>query len=493
LPKRLTKSNHKIRQEAISVVTEIVEDYKLPDPQPGAQTLFYNHTASIILYGGSAGSGKSACVLLKAAKHIDVPGYGAVIFRRTSPEITNEGGLWDESRKFYKGIKGAESREYKLDWLFSAGSAISFGHAQYEKDVENKYPGAQICFLAFDELVKFTERQFWFLFSRNRTTCGVTPQIVATCNPDADSWVAELIAWWIDQDTGYPIPERSGVVRYFYRIQSVMHWADTAEELELAFPEMSAIAPPKSFTFIAATIEDNQILLQTNPQYKSNLLSLHPVEMERLLKGNWKIKFQAGTIFNRNWFEIVWGLPEKKHGTTVAFWDFAATSKEYATSQSFYSARVKITLIDDVFYIIDCHWEQVGADDGDDSVLMFAHQDGKYCKVRWELEGGSAGKKYESQLKKVLSGFNASGVKPLGDKVTRALPLARSAKQGKVKLLRASWNDQFLAAVNQFDGTKKPLINDIVDAADGAYAELAQNNRTRTAIAPGGKIQNPFK
>ena len=32
-----------------------------------------------------------------------------------------------------------------------------------------------------------------------------------------DSWVATLIAWWIDQETGYPIAERSGVVRWVAR------------------------------------------------------------------------------------------------------------------------------------------------------------------------------------------------------------------------------------------------------------------------------------
>jgi hypothetical protein len=30
--------------------------------------------------------------------------------------------------------------------------------------------------------------------SRNRSTCGVRPYIRATCNPDADSWVADFLA-----------------------------------------------------------------------------------------------------------------------------------------------------------------------------------------------------------------------------------------------------------------------------------------------------------
>jgi predicted phage terminase large subunit-like protein len=460
----------------------------LPDPQPGAQELFYDNYADVCIYGGAAGSGKSYAMLLKAAKYLNVPGYGSVIFRRTRPEITNEGGLWDESRSLYKQIKNSIAREYQLDWTFPNGSAISFGHAQYEKDVEDKYPGSQICHIGFDELTKFTERQFWFLFSRNRSACGVKPRIDATCNPDADSWVAKMISWYIDQNTGYPIEERSGIIRYFYRINGELHWGDTEDELMDKFPDLAEIAPPKSFSFIKGTVYDNPALIETNPQYLQNLLSLHPVEMERLLKGNWKIKYESGTIFNRQWFEIVNAVPSG--GTTVAFWDFAATAADVATKSSFYSVRTKIKLHQGTYYILDCHWEQVSAEEGDLSVVKIAYQDGPDCKIRWELEGGSAGKRYEVSLKRQLAQFDAKGIKPLGDKVTRALPMAIAAKQGKVKLLRGAWNDQFLAAIHEFDGSKKPLTNDIVDSADGAFSELGNSAPRSTFV--GGKINNPF-
>jgi predicted phage terminase large subunit-like protein len=461
---------------------------ELPEPQIGAQELFYDTQADVCIYGGAAGGGKSFALLLKAAKYLNTPGYGSVIFRRTRPEITNEGGLWDESRLLYKRIKNSVGREHQLDWTFPNGTAISFGHAQYDKDVEDKYPGSQICHIGFDELTKFSERQFWFLFSRNRSVCGVKPRIDATCNPDADSWVAKLVDWYIDPQTGYPIEERSGAIRYFYRVNKKLHWGNTKEELMIEFPDLAEIAPPKSFSFISATIYDNPILLETNPQYLQNLLSLHPVEMERLLRGNWKIKYEAGTIFNRQWFEVVGSVPSG--GTTVAFWDFAATSAAVATKSSFYSVRTKMYLHQDTYYVLDCHWEQVSADQGDASVVKIAYQDGRDCKVRWELEGGSAGKRYEASLRKQLAGFDAKGVKPLGDKVTRALPMALAAKQGKIKLLRGAWNDQFLAAVHEFDGSKKPLTNDIVDSADGAFGELGVS--APKGMFVGGKINNPF-
>nr|WP_234841454.1 terminase family protein [Sinorhizobium meliloti] len=76
-------------------------------------------------------------------------------------------------------------------------------------------------------MTHFSAKQFWYMVSRNRSMSGVRPYTRATCNPDADSWVAELIRWWIDQDTGLPIPERAGVLRWFVRSDSPQTWRIT--------------------------------------------------------------------------------------------------------------------------------------------------------------------------------------------------------------------------------------------------------------------------
>lgn len=102
----------------------------------------------------------------------------------------------------------------------------------------------------------------------------------ATCNPDADSWVAKFIAWWIDQDTGYPIPERSGVIRGMIRREEVIYWGDTKEELierfDLKTPE--ELEEPKSVTFIMSSVYDNQELLKIRPRLlgKPESSSAHP-------------------------------------------------------------------------------------------------------------------------------------------------------------------------------------------------------------------------
>jgi hypothetical protein len=82
------------------------------------------------------------------------------------------------------------------------------------------------------------ESQFFYMLSRNRSMCGVRPYVRSTTNSDADSWVATFIAWWIDQDTGYPLPERAGVLRWFVRVNDTMVWADSAEDLAAQHSEL---------------------------------------------------------------------------------------------------------------------------------------------------------------------------------------------------------------------------------------------------------------
>jgi hypothetical protein len=49
-------------------------------------------------------------ILVDALRHVENKDFGGVIFRRTSPQITNEGGLWDESARIYP-FAGAQIRE----------------------------------------------------------------------------------------------------------------------------------------------------------------------------------------------------------------------------------------------------------------------------------------------------------------------------------------------------------------------------------------------
>jgi len=251
--------------------------------------MFADCQADIAIYGGQAGGGKTWALVFEPLKYMKVKDANASIFRRTFSDITNQGGLWDEAYQMYTEL-GAKPNNKQYSFTFKGGLQVKFCHLQTEEDKYN-YKGAQIAIILFDELTSFTETQFWYLMSRNRTKSKIKPYIRATTNPDATSWVLKLVEWWID-DNGYAIPERSGVIRYFIYKENELIWGDTPEELNERFPEEM----PLSFTFIPASLDDNPILMDSDPMYKAKLMNMPKVERERLLGGNWKIVDDEGII-----------------------------------------------------------------------------------------------------------------------------------------------------------------------------------------------------
>lgn len=277
-------------------------------PQAGFQTAFMTTPADIAIGGGAAGAGKTFVELLEALRHKKDPNFGAVIFRRSYPEIMTEGGLWDESNKMYPYCGGMPNKS-AAQWNFFTGSKVTFRHMQNES-VLSEYQGAQIPLIEFDELTSFTFRMFIYLLSRNRSVdWRGRPYIRATCNPDPDSWVAEFVSWWIDQETGFPIPSRAGKLRYMVADQSQIVWGSTKQEVFDKAPhvfESEAVLKTgipkdqlvKSVTFIPGSIYENKKLLALDPGYIANLLAQDEATQQRLLHGNWKIRTDKQNLFD---------------------------------------------------------------------------------------------------------------------------------------------------------------------------------------------------
>lgn len=300
-------------------------------PQDGYQLEFAASPADICIGGGAAGVGKTFSLLLEPLRHKDTEGFGSVIFRRTNPQIRNEGGLWDTSMSLYN-LAGAVPRQSSLEWSFGK-SKLKFSHLEYEKNIYD-WQGSQIPFIGFDELTHFSKKMFFYLLTRNRSVCGVNPYVRATCNPDPDSWVADFISWWIDQETGYAIPERKGVLRYLIVDGDNYIWANTKEEvIKLGWHiigdvvEKSGINPNefvKSVTFIGGSIYDNKELLKENPAYLGNLLAQDKATQSALLHSNWKVVLSDNDVYDYYAFLGVFNnIKEVKRGTKYVTADIA--------------------------------------------------------------------------------------------------------------------------------------------------------------------------
>jgi hypothetical protein len=252
-------------------------------PQPGPQTAFLASSASIVVYGGAAGGGKTYGLLLDPLRYLfTVPGFNGVIFRRTYPEIVLPGALWDTSLEVY-GPLGATPRVGNLDWTFPPhGNRISFHHLQHDTD-KLHWQGSQVTYFGWDELTHFTDSVVTYIyFSRGRSGCEVDSYMRCTCNPDP-GWVKEFIGPWVNDDF---VGKRAepGEVRYWVREQGKMKWVGRDE------PDAQSI------TFIPAKAEDNQIMLEKNPKYLSRLRALNPVDYARLYLGDWNIR-REGLVY----------------------------------------------------------------------------------------------------------------------------------------------------------------------------------------------------
>jgi predicted phage terminase large subunit-like protein len=440
--------------------------------QRGPQTEFLRSPADICIYGGAAGGGKTVGLILEPLRYATrVANFTAVFFRRSTPQITNPGGLWDESQNFYPRLGGIPHVGLR-EWRWPRAGRIKFSHLQFDSTVY-AWQGAQIALICFDELTHFTAHQFFYMVSRNRSTCGVRPYIRATCNPDADSWVADFLAWWIDPESGLAIPERAGVLRYYVRVAEKTIWADRPEELVQYLPPPEdlprGIDPPRpiSVTFIPATVFNNPILLRANPEYYAWLLSLPTLERERLLGGNWKIRPAAGLYFQREWCAIVDEVPADLD--LVRYWDLAATEK---TERNDPDWTVGIKLGRDRsggYYLLDRVRARANPGDVEQLLRNTAEQDGNRVHIGFGQDPGQAGKSQALHLVRALDGFTVTPAPESGDKLTRFGPFSSQCRAGNVKIRRGAWNEELFRVLEGFPDLAH---DDEVDACSGALERL---------------------
>jgi len=424
-------------------------------PHEGPQRLFHESNAFEILYGGAAGGGKSDSLLMEALRYAHVPGYAAIILRRTYPQLSQAEGLIPRSHKILRGL--AKWNEERKTWTFPSGATLQFGHMQYEKDKYN-YQGAAFAYIGFDELTQFTETQYLYLFSRARTTVALPDgrplpvRIRATSNPGGEGheWVRRRWGAWLGDNA----TAKSGEIRYYKQVDGI--------DVETTADDPAAL----SRQFIFANIFDNPTLMRNDPAYIRRLEALPLIERERLLYGNWAIT-PVGNVFKREWFRIVDKAPDGLRW--VRYWDLAASVKDTAS----YTASVAMAMGEDgTIYLRDMirgRWEWPDQE----KILiqtMLAEPEVEHG-IEKALHGIAA---VQALLrKKELAGITIRSVRVDRDKLTRALPLSARAEQGKVALVRGDWNVAFINELCAFsgDGTTH---DDQVDTASGGLQMLSE-------------------
>lgn len=415
-------------------------------------------------------------LLLEPLKWLDIPKFHTLILRRTGTEITQPGGLWDESTNIYPEF-GGESIPSKKLWIFPNGNKVQMMDIEHDSTLE-KRKGAQAPLILYDELTTFTERMFFYMLSRNRSATEVPAYARAATNPMPSSdptggWVRNFISWWLDE-SGFPIIGRSGVIRWFWRFQGETHWADSREELVDRFAPTYGedVVLPKSFTFVPAKVDDNKLI---DPTYKANLMAQGRADREMLLDGCWDVKLDAGSFFNRDWVTVVNSLPEPCR--FVRYWDRAASEPSEVYPDPDWTAGVLLGFgkKSKAIYVVDVVRFRKGPFEVQELIREQAASDVKTygrVKVCIEKDPGAAGKTEARALANHLSGFDVA-IRSTNnkDKLTRFKPFSAVAEMGEVKVLAGNWNEAFFKELEDFTGDGKGK-DDQVDATSGAYSEF---------------------
>lgn len=429
-----------------SIRPRICEEYTKEIPHP-TQQLFLLQNAQEVMFGGAAGGGKSSALLMSALQYADVPGYSALLLRRTWPDLSLPGAIMDRAGQWLRDTD-ASPREGGRTWVFPSGARITFGYLQYDKD-KWRYQSAEFQFIGFDELTQFQQSTYEYMFSRLRRPNLVCIRCQRSVTREDRQWVhsvstqctnvtpdPKMLARYTpspDGKTLFDVPLR---VRSATNPGGVGHgWVrDRFIDPELRLP--GAI-------FIPSTLADNPSL--DAETYRENLAHLNPIDRERLMNGDWDV-MEEGDFFQRHWFKFIREVPADTRIRWVRYWDVAATA------EGDWTAGCLIGLTPDGEWIVADMRRMRGTPR---EVERFIHQtaveDGVRVPIRMEQEPGSSGvMAIDHYRRNILVGYDFRPDKKTNDKQTRANPVSSAAEAGNISLLVGRWNRDFLDEVALF-------------------------------------------
>lgn len=371
------------------------------------------------LYGGAAGGGKSDALLMAALRYVAVPGYAALILRRSFADLALPGAIMDRAKDWLCGKPGVLWNEQSKTFTFPSNTTLTFGYLEIEKD-KYRYQSAEFQFCAFDELTQFEESQYRYLFSRLRRLAGspIPIRMRAGSNPGGagHDWVKRRFLTSRD-------PSRA---------------------------------------FIPAKSDDNPHL--DKAEYDRTLGELHPLDRARLQHGDWEVQ-PSGGFFERDWFPTLKCSPISPD--RVRYWDKAATAGggDWTAGVRLCKSSGGLWFIE---HVVRGQW---AGPKREEIIRQTAAADGPGVVVVVEQEPGSGGKDSASDTIRSLAGYPVYRDQVTGDKPTRAKPLAAQAAAGNVRIIEGAWNLDFLDELTAFPTGSH---DDQVDAAAGGFNWLAR-------------------
>jgi predicted phage terminase large subunit-like protein len=394
-----------------------------------------------VLFGGAAGPGKTVGLLLSALQYVDVPGYSAILMRRTYRQLTLPGQLLDIARSVLRG-KGVVWNDKESRYDFPSGARIVFGHLDSDRDLEDAL-GPEYQFIGWDELTQFPEAHYTELFARLRR----------------------------------PADPANPLSRVPLRMRSASNPGGRGHRW---VKQRFMVERRPDRLFIPARLANNPGIDAAS--YVENLTELSPQRRRQMLDGDWDAK-AAGAMFDRDTIEIVGPhqLPRAaERRKQVRYWDTAATQPTESNPDPDWTVGLLLAYCkrDDEWYVLDVKRARVKPGGVDKLVTETAEADGTEIPIVFEQEPGSSGKQMIHEWQRKLAAHSVRGQRSDSAKEIRAAPVASRCESGKLKLLEAPWNAEFLDELEDFPPPKGGH-DDQVDGLSGAYRALAVSSHVR--------------
>lgn len=415
----------------IAAMTPRLTKYIPISPTPKQTAALLMNGTTEVLYGGAAGGGKSVYQLAAALQFVDIPGYSAILFRKTYADLNLPGALLSMSKEWLMPfVQSGEVKwsEKKATYTFPSGATLAFGYLENDNDCY-RYQGAEFQYIGIDECTHISPSNYRYMFSRLRRkkSIPVPLRFRATANPGGQHG------------------------EYYYN----RFFVEGKENGRI---------------FLGAGLNDNPHL--DAEEYKKSLEELDPVTREQLLNGNWGIK-EAGDVLSREWFQQYVDAHEiPQPASYVRYWDMAATDPKKRKSKDRrdpdYTVGFKMAHYQGVYWIVDIVRVQKNPADIETLIKSTAEADGWTCAIRMEQEPGSSGEiTIDHYARKVLQGYDFQGVKSSGSKAERVRAAASAAQTGRVLTVRGCRNlTPFFDEADLFPYGAK---DDTVDGFSGSF------------------------
>ena len=401
-----------------------------PEEPSITQKVFLRTYAMEALFGGAAGGGKSSALLMAAMQYVDVPNYSAILFRRTYADLALPGALMDRFKTWIDGHDEIHWNANSYVATFPSGARVSFGYLNNTNDYL-RYKGSEFQFIGMDEVTEIRESDYRYLFSRlRRPATGPLSQVplrMRSASNPAPNWV---------------------------RQRFIVEGKETGR------------------IFVPSLLTDNPGI--DADSYRQALTALDPIERRRLEMGDWW-STTLGTMFDRTNFTII-DSTEVPNVTSAAravrFWDLAATEPSHSNPNPDWTVGTLMIFDQGIAYVLDVRKIRAKGEKVEALIAQTAAEDGRMVAIRIEQEPGSSGKALIDQYARyVLPGYDLSGIRATGDKVTRARPFSAAVANGNVRIVRAPWLTDWLDEMASFPEACDH--DDQVDSAVGAFTHLA--------------------